>query len=159
MAETHHGLCVISYTGKPCQNTWLLNLETLWNVRQNLHCYTDSKKTCKNILSWTDIYVSWKTLTFKKLIFSGFIFYFFLCCMILYLVTLLNSHYKLCLIQGVYVVHVNIWYLVYATAAAAKSLQLCTTLCDPIDVWQPTRLPRPWDSPGKNTGVGCHFLL
>ena len=24
---------------------------------------------------------------------------------------------------------------------------------------QPTRLPRPWDFPGKNTGVGCHFLL
>ena len=24
---------------------------------------------------------------------------------------------------------------------------------------QPTRLLRPWDSPGKNTGVGCHFLL
>ena len=24
---------------------------------------------------------------------------------------------------------------------------------------QPTRFPRPWDSPGKNTGVGCHFLL
>ena len=24
---------------------------------------------------------------------------------------------------------------------------------------QPTRLPRPWDSPGKNAGVGCHFLL
>ena len=24
---------------------------------------------------------------------------------------------------------------------------------------QPTRCPRPWDSPGKNTGVGCHFLL
>ena len=24
---------------------------------------------------------------------------------------------------------------------------------------QPTRLPRPWDSPGKNTGVGCQFLL
>ena len=24
---------------------------------------------------------------------------------------------------------------------------------------QPTRLPRPWDSPGKNTGVGCNFLL
>ena len=24
---------------------------------------------------------------------------------------------------------------------------------------QPTRLPRPWGSPGKNTGVGCHFLL
>ena len=25
--------------------------------------------------------------------------------------------------------------------------------------WQPTRLPCPWDSTGKNTGVGCHFLL
>ena len=24
---------------------------------------------------------------------------------------------------------------------------------------QPSRLPCPWDSPGKNTGVGCHFLL
>ena len=25
--------------------------------------------------------------------------------------------------------------------------------------WQPTRLPRPWDSPSKNSGVGCRFLL
>ena len=25
--------------------------------------------------------------------------------------------------------------------------------------WQPTRLPHPWDSPGKSTGEGCHFLL
>ena len=24
---------------------------------------------------------------------------------------------------------------------------------------QPTRLPRPWEFPGKDTGVGCHFLL
>ena len=40
-------------------------------------------------------------------------------------------------------------------AAAAKLLQSCPTLCDPID----GRLPRPWDSPGKNAGVGCHFLL
>ena len=46
-----------------------------------------------------------------------------------------------------------------AAAAAAKSLQSCPTLCDPIDVWQPTRFPRPWDSSSKNTGVGCHFLL
>ena len=43
-------------------------------------------------------------------------------------------------------------------AAAAKSLQLCPTLCNPIDS-SPTRLPCPWDSQGKNTGVGCHFLL
>ena len=44
-------------------------------------------------------------------------------------------------------------------AAAAKLRQSCPTLCDPTDSKQPTRLPRPWDSPGKNTGVGCHFLL
>ena len=25
--------------------------------------------------------------------------------------------------------------------------------------WQPARFPRPWDSPGKNTGVGCHIFL
>ena len=42
-------------------------------------------------------------------------------------------------------------------AAAAKSLQLCPTLRPHRR--QPTRLPHPWDSPGKNTGVGCHFLL
>ena len=92
-----------------------------------------------------------------------------------------------------------------AAAAAAKFLQLCPTLCDPIDgslpgslslgfsrqehlcglpfpspmqesenwKWsrsvmsdssrphglQPTRLLRPWDYPGKSTGVGCHCLL
>ena len=44
-----------------------------------------------------------------------------------------------------------------AAATAAKSLQSCLTL-RPHGL-QPTRLPRPWDSPGKNTGVGCHFLL
>ena len=45
-----------------------------------------------------------------------------------------------------------------AASAAAASHQSCLTLCDPTD-GQPTRLPCPWDSPGKNTGVGCHFLL
>ena len=42
--------------------------------------------------------------------------------------------------------------------AAVKSLQSCLTLCDPIDS-SPTRLPCPWGSPGKNTGVGCHVVL
>ena len=37
-------------------------------------------------------------------------------------------------------------------AAAAKSLQSCLTLCDPIDGSPPGSLV-PWDSPGKNTGV------
>ena len=47
---------------------------------------------------------------------------------------------------------------VKTAAAAAKLLQSCSTLCDPHRR-HPTRLPRPWDSPGKNAGVGCHFLL
>ena len=45
-----------------------------------------------------------------------------------------------------------------AAAAVAKSLQSCPTLCDPID-GSPPGSHHPWDSPGKNTGVGCHFLL
>ena len=74
-----------------------------------------------------------------------------------------------------------------SAAAAAKSHQSCSTLCDPIDgslpgspvpgilkarhacsvasnsllshgLW-PTRFLCPWDSPGKNTGACCHFLL
>ena len=43
-------------------------------------------------------------------------------------------------------------------SAVAKSLQLCPTLCDPRD-GSPPGSPHPWDSPGKNTGVDCHFLL
>ena len=55
-----------------------------------------------------------------------------------------------------------------AAAAAAKSLQLCPTLCDPRDGsppgsaipgLQPPRLLRPWGFPSKSTGVGCHCLL
>ena len=42
-------------------------------------------------------------------------------------------------------------------AAAAKSLQSCDSVRP--HRWQPTRLPRPWDSPGKNTELGCHFVL
>ena len=38
-------------------------------------------------------------------------------------------------------------------AAVAKSLQSCPTLCN---IWT---VACPWNSPGKSTGVGCHFLL
>ena len=47
--------------------------------------------------------------------------------------------------------------LISSAAAAAKSLQSCLTVRPHRR--QPTRLCRPWDSPGKNTGMGCHFLL
>ena len=41
----------------------------------------------------------------------------------------------------------------------AESLQSCPTLCNPMDCSPPVRLLCPWDSPGKNTGVGGHSLL
>ena len=47
--------------------------------------------------------------------------------------------------------------LLTRAATAAKSLQSCPTLQPHRR--QPTRLPHPWDSPGKKTGVGSHFLL
>ena len=43
-------------------------------------------------------------------------------------------------------------------AAAAKLLQSSPTLRDPTD-GSPPGSPVPENSPGKNTGVGCHFLL
>ena len=42
--------------------------------------------------------------------------------------------------------------LCYVTSVVSDSVR-------PHRLRQPTRLPRPWDSPGKNTGVDCHFLL
>jgi len=45
----------------------------------------------------------------------------------------------------------------FNSSAAGKSHQSCPTLCDPIDSSPPGS--HPWDCPGKNTGVGCHFLL
>ena len=40
----------------------------------------------------------------------------------------------------------------------AKLLQLCPTICDPMDC-NPPGSSIHWDSPGKNTAVGCHFFL
>ena len=48
-------------------------------------------------------------------------------------------------------------FLCVLLAAAAKSLQSFPTLRPQRR--KPTRDPCPWDSPGKNNGVGCHFLL
>ena len=48
--------------------------------------------------------------------------------------------------------------LIVAAAAAAAVTSVVSDSVRPHRR-QPTRLHRPWDSPGKNTGVGCHFLL
>ena len=44
------------------------------------------------------------------------------------------------------------------TAAAAAVTSVVSNSVRPHR-WQPTRLLCPWDFPGKNTGVGCRFLL
>ena len=49
------------------------------------------------------------------------------------------------------------WNLI-AAAAAAPVTSVVSDFVQPHRR-QPTRLPRPWDSPGKNTAVGCHFRL
>ena len=48
--------------------------------------------------------------------------------------------------------------IIMVPAAAAKSLSVVSDSVRPHRQ-QPTRLCRPWDSPGKSTGVGCHCLL
>ena len=45
-----------------------------------------------------------------------------------------------------------------AAAAAAAVASVVSNSVRPHR-WQPTRLLCPWDFPGKNTGVGCHFLF
>ena len=56
------------------------------------------------------------------------------------------------------VTRMNASQLHHCTPAAAAD---ASVVSDPVRLHrrQPTRLPRPWDSPGKNTGVGRHFLL
>ena len=54
-------------------------------------------------------------------------------------------------------IHMNIYVHIYKPAAC----QVASVVSDSVRPHglQPTRLLRPWDFPGKNTGVGCHFLL
>ena len=47
--------------------------------------------------------------------------------------------------------HVGCCYCCWVTSVVSDSVR--------PHRWQPTRMPCPWDSPGKKTGVGCHFLL
>ena len=63
-------------------------------------------------------------------------------------------------VHGIFQARILEWGAIAFSNACmhAMSLQLCPTLCNPMDK-QPTRLRCPRDSPGKNTGVDCHFLL
>ena len=77
---------------------------------------------------------------------------------------LLIFSYKSCVVYGLtsksllHFESILVYGVKKCSAAAAKLLQSCLTSVRPHRR-QPTRLPHPWDSPGKNTGVGCHFLF
>ena len=80
----------------------------------------------------------------------------------IYTCTLLLSHCRIVKTSISIVYHYFSRHIFYfnnvLAAAAVKSHRVISDSVRP-QTWQPTRLPRPWDSPGKNTGVGCHFLL
>ena len=62
-------------------------------------------------------------------------------------------------IQG-YRYHLSKFHI-YALLLLLLLLLSCSVVSDSAEpqIWQPIRLPCPWDSPGKNTGMACHFLL
>ena len=60
--------------------------------------------------------------------------------------------------HSVFMVQLSHPYMTTGKSVKMLVTQSCPTLCDPIDC-KPLRLVCLWDSPGKNTGVGCHFLL
>ena len=53
----------------------------------------------------------------------------------------------------------ELWsFVITANGVMVLVTQSCLTLCDPTDC-SPPRLLCLWDSPGENTGLGCHALL
>ena len=65
-------------------------------------------------------------------------------------------------IHGIFQARVLEWGAIAFSEVNIRSDQIsCSVVSDSVRPRrrQPTRLPRPWDSPGRNTGVGCHFLL
>ena len=60
----------------------------------------------------------------------------------------------LCLLFSLFILSYPITWRLLLLLSRFSRVQLCATHRQ-----KPTRFPCPWDSPGKNTGVGCHFLL
>ena len=80
--------------------------------------------------------------------------------------------YKVMLVSGVqqsyaisyiyiYIHKYILFHIIFVMIYCCCCCKVTSVVSDSVQPqrWQPTRLPRPWDTPGKNTGVGCHFLL
>ena len=73
-----------------------------------------------------------------------------LCLVVVWFGCFLNGHWW----RGCWVWFPSEWLLLLMLLSHFSSAWLCAT------PWtEAYQAPRPWDSPGKNTGVGCHFLL
>ena len=75
-----------------------------------------------------------------------------------------RDHGSLSLLQGIFLTQESNWGLLHCKGILYQLSYLLLQLLSRFSRVQhhrrqPTRLPRPWDSPGKNTGVGCHCLL
>ena len=112
--------------------------------RNNLQCQTSVLKFREHkgnngyVWEWGRYFLSWGVVT------------------LIYWLNYSSSCYDLCTFLCICYTPIK-YLLIYVYAAAANSLRSCLILCDPIDSSPPGSCP--WDSPGKNTGVGCHFPL
>ena len=130
-----------SVTSSVTSSSFLLQLHSLF-ILTNLSSLSSSE--CRSKVSWM---VTVSKIPMVNYFFCNFIYFYWNFTSSIITASLVHFH------LGCVVSFLDCQFLKKMAAAAAKSLQSCPTLCNP------TRLPRPWDSPGKNTGVGCHFLL
>ena len=77
-----------------------------------------------------------------------------------------RARYKCCHLQGLFsqfpqLYQIQMYMCVYVYVCVCVCVCVCSIVSDSLQPHrrQLTRLPRPWDSPGKNSGVGCHCLL
>ena len=115
-------------------------------------CISKARDSHWTLIPWGSL-VGLFSLSSLVVISSLFFFFYFsssllLLSLLLVLVFLFSYMYK----------KTEIKFYIYGCLLLFKSLHSCPTLCDPHRR-RPTRLPHPWDSPGKNAGVGCHFLF
>ena len=95
---------------------------------------------------------NWATNTFSPILYQNCLFFFFIPLYISFMRT------------GTFLFGLSLWFQYLECQTDRKRCCCCccwlaSVVSDSVVRWQPTRLPRPWDSPCKNIGVGCHFLL
>ena len=110
-------------------------------------------------------YRSFTSLLLFRLVIAMYIYgYIYMCVCFNLLISLFQIHFNnpdFYFPSSMITILVNIYYIFCFMCQCCCCCWVTSVVSD--SVWprrgQPTRLPSPWDSPGKNTGVGCHVLL